>query len=66
LAKQSQGWRVAGFATELVPGRPAYFFNFENITHLKATQAEAEAAMAAMAGTAQEEVAEENTQNALR
>lgn len=66
LAKHPQGWRVAGFATELVPGKPPYFFNFEDITHLKATQAEAEAAMAAMAGAAQEQVAGEESQNTLR
>lgn len=47
LRKLDAGWRVAGFATEVVPGQPPYFFNFEDIANLKETEAAAEAAMTA-------------------
>ncbi len=45
LRRLDAGWRVAGFATEVVPGRPPYFFNFEDIANLRETQAAAEAAL---------------------
>jgi hypothetical protein len=51
LRKQQDGWRVAGFATEIVPGKPPYYFNFEDIAQLKATQQEAENALAEMMQT---------------
>lgn len=59
LGKSPQGWRVAGFTTDVVPGKPPYFFNFENIANLKETQATAEAALAELAAqeTAASEVA---------
>ena len=46
LRRLEPGWRVAGFATEIVPGKPPFFFNFEDIGNLKETQAMAEAALA--------------------
>jgi len=48
LRRETEGWRVAGFASEIIPGRPAYYFNFEDIANLKAAQADAEAKMAEM------------------
>jgi hypothetical protein len=50
LRKLDLGWRVAGFATEIVPNKPPYFFNFEDIANLKQTQALAEAALAEATG----------------
>ena len=38
LRRLEQGWRVAGFATEIVPGKAPFFFNFEDISNLKETQ----------------------------
>jgi hypothetical protein len=49
LRRQADGWRIAGFASEVVPGRPAYYFNFEDIANLKAAQADAEAVLTEMA-----------------
>lgn len=54
LRRQTQGWRVAGFASEVVPGQPAYFFNFEDIANLKAAQTQAEAALSALANPSSE------------
>lgn len=46
VAREQHGWRVAGFTSEVVPGRGPSFFNFEDIADLKATQSEIEAALA--------------------
>jgi hypothetical protein len=45
LRRLQEGWRVAGFATEIVPGKPHFYFNFEDIANLKETQIAAEAAL---------------------
>lgn len=58
LRKLDQGWRVAGFATEVVPGKPHYYFDFEDIANLKETQAMAEAALAEASGTTETPAAE--------
>jgi hypothetical protein len=54
LRQQQDGWRVAGFATEIVPGRPPVFFNFEDIASLKAAQEQAESDLAEMSGVSGE------------
>ena len=61
----SNGWRVAGFSTEIIPGKEPYYFNFEDIAELKSTQAAAEAALsltATAAESASAELAERPTQ----
>ena len=66
LRREEPGWRVAGFATEVVPGRPLFYFNFEDIAGLRASQAEAEAALTEALGNQPTGVAERPTENALR
>ena len=63
MRQGSSGWRVAGFATEIIPGKDPYYFNFEDIADLKATQAAAESALSltAAADAASAEVAERPT-----
>ena len=53
LRRLDAGWRVAGFAAEIVPGKAPYFFNFEDIANLKETRAMAEAALAEASGAQQ-------------
>jgi hypothetical protein len=53
LRRLEQGWRVAGFATEIVPGKAPFFFNFEDIANLKETQTLAEAALVEAANAAE-------------
>lgn len=69
LRRQEDGWRVAGFATEVVPGRPLFFFNFEDIPSLREVEAAADAAMAeqqANPGNAAGVAAQRPTENVLR
>jgi hypothetical protein len=66
LRREEPGWRVAGFATEVVPGRPPFFFNFEDIAGLRAAQAEAEAALTETVNSQPIGVAERPTENVLR
>lgn len=45
LRKQTDGWRIAGFAIELVPGQGPQFLNFEDPADMLKKQEEAVAAL---------------------
>jgi hypothetical protein len=44
LRRESQGWRIAGMAIELIPGQPRSFLNFEDPADMAAKYNEAVAA----------------------
>lgn len=50
LRKQTDGWRIAGFAIELVPGQGPQFLNFEDPADMLKKQQEAVAALQAASG----------------
>jgi len=55
LRRQAEGWRLAGMALQLLPGRPMDFLNFEDPADMLKKKEEAIAAMqAAAAQTAQQ------------
>lgn len=52
LRRQTDGWRIAGFAIELVPGQGPQFLNFEDPADMIKKQQEAVAAIQAASGVA--------------
>jgi hypothetical protein len=48
LRRQTEGWRVAGMAIELVPGKGLAFLNFEDPDDMLRKKEEAEQALAAL------------------
>jgi hypothetical protein len=57
LRREEEGWRIAGMAIELIPGRPAAFLNFEDPADMEAKYKEAIAAQQALQAPAAETAA---------
>jgi hypothetical protein len=58
LRRQAEGWRIAGFAIELVPGQGPQFLNFEDPADMLKKQQEAVAAIQAAGQPAAEQAAQ--------
>ena len=68
LRRQTEGWRIAGFATSMVPGSKPVFFNFEDPDSMfeKVKQAETELAKRAESGGIRHAEANAKTQGPRR
>lgn len=62
LRRQNDGWRIAGFAIELVPGQGPQFLNFEDPADMLKKQQEAVAALQAAGEAAAAQQAQQPTQ----
>ena len=58
LRRQAEGWRIAGFAIELVPGQGPQFLNFEDPADMLKKQQEAVAAIQAAGQAAAQQAAQ--------
>jgi hypothetical protein len=58
LRRQAEGWRIAGFAIELVPGQGPQFLNFEDPADMVKKQQEAVAAIQAAGQAAAQQAAQ--------
>ncbi|WP_254508310.1 hypothetical protein [Anatilimnocola floriformis] len=58
LRRQAEGWRIAGFAIELVPGQGPQFLNFEDPADMLKKQQEAVAAIQAAGESAAQQASQ--------